>query len=80
MPRDPENGATATETRIWEKEIDLYMRRKGYLTENKKVLYSLLLGQCTEGMKGRLCGANTWEAIKRGYDAIGLIGALRNAM
>ena len=55
LPLDPANAATATETRIWEKEIDLYMRRKGYLTENKKVLYSLLLGQCTEGMKGRLC-------------------------
>ena len=57
-----------------------YMTRKGYLTENKKVLYSLLLGQCTEGMKGRICGADTWEVIKRGYDAIGLIGALRKAM
>jgi hypothetical protein len=29
MPTDPTNGATATETRIWEKEVDLYMRRKG---------------------------------------------------
>ena len=56
------------------------MKRKGYLVENKKVLYSLLLGQCTESMKSHLCGIITWEAVKRGYDAIGLIKALKAAM
>ena len=31
-------------------------------------------------MKGRLCGLESWEAIKQGYNSIGLITSLSAAM
>ena len=79
-PLDPVDGASLTRRRMWEKEVDSHFRRLESLEENKKVLFSLILGQCTLGMKSRLCGMATWETTKAGYDAMGLIKAIKSAM
>jgi hypothetical protein len=54
MPSDPPTTASRTVTRIWEKEVDKYVKRKMYLQENLKTLYSLVLGQCTDVVLAKL--------------------------
>jgi GTP:adenosylcobinamide-phosphate guanylyltransferase len=44
MPSDPPIIASRTLTRVWEKEVDEYVKRKMYLKQNLKTLYSLVLG------------------------------------
>jgi hypothetical protein len=51
LPTDPPANATKTKTRIWEKEVDKFVRKKAYLKENLKTLSSLLVwGQCTDNI------------------------------
>jgi hypothetical protein len=40
--------------RIWEKEIDEYIKRKSKLESNCRTLFSLIHGQCTEYLKAKL--------------------------
>lgn len=47
---DPPKEATKTQTRIWEKKVDEYVKREMYLQENIKTLYSLVWGQCTDAV------------------------------
>jgi hypothetical protein len=42
IPNVPPTSASKTETRIWEKEVDEYVKPKMYLQENTKTLYSLV--------------------------------------
>ena len=53
-PSDPPQGASQTRERIWEKEVDEYVKRKGYLAENLKTLFSLIWGQCTDAMRAKI--------------------------
>ena len=50
---DPAN-ATMTEKRVWEKQIDQYVKKMDQLDENIRTLYSIIWGQCTEAMKAKL--------------------------
>eukprot|EP00978_Attheya_sp_CCMP212_P000825 scaffold1720_cov37-Attheya_sp.AAC.2 len=40
-PSDPATGASTTVKRIWEKEVDEYVKQKSYLNQNMKTLYAL---------------------------------------
>ena len=42
------------ESRIFDKEIDIYMKRISTLDENVQKRYSLVLGQCTELLNAKL--------------------------
>mmetsp|Transcript_19297 Transcript_19297/g.24900 ORF Transcript_19297/g.24900 Transcript_19297/m.24900 type:complete len:172 (+) Transcript_19297:434-949(+) len=54
VPADPSDKATRTETRIWEKEVDEYIKGKTHLQENVKTIFSIVLSQCTEILHARL--------------------------
>jgi hypothetical protein len=41
-PTDPTAPATNTATRVWEKEVDEYVKQKSYLKQNMKTLYALV--------------------------------------
>ena len=45
------------------KEIDAYAKRSQQYHQNKAKIYSVALGQCTEAMKNRLEGKETFEEI-----------------
>ena len=55
------------------KEIDAYVKRSQQYLQNKAKIYSLALGQCTEAMKNRLEGEETYEDIYGEYDVICLL-------
>ncbi len=50
-------------TRIWEKEVDEYVKKKKYLYENLKTLYSLVWGQCTDVICTRIEALDKYEIM-----------------
>ena len=55
------------------KEIGAYVNRIQRYHQNKAKIYSVALGQCTEAMKNRLGGEETYEDIDGESDVIGIL-------
>jgi hypothetical protein len=51
LPADPAADDNKTLNRIWEKEVNEYVKRKTYLDDNMKTVYSIIWGQCTDVMR-----------------------------
>jgi hypothetical protein len=77
MPSDPPATASRTVTRIWEKEVDEYVKRKTCLQENLKTLYSLVLGQCTDVVLAKLEASDTYNKMLEEADSIKLLKEIR---
>jgi hypothetical protein len=56
VPKPTKLDTTANEfdKRIWEKEVDEYVKRKSKHESNCRTLFSLIHGQCTEYLKAKL--------------------------
>ena len=65
------------ESRIFDKEIDIYMKRRSTLDENVQKCYSLVLGQCTDLLKSKLKQSHEWHAASTTYDVLILIRIIR---
>jgi hypothetical protein len=65
-----------TEKRIWEKEIDKYVRCNAKLTVNCKKLYSLIFGQYTDHMMATLESLSDFKKIDHNLDVIKLMKAI----
>ena len=65
------------ESRIYDKEIDIYMNRRSTLNENVNKSYSLVLGQCTYILKRKLKQSNKWHVASTTYDVLILIRIIR---
>ena len=77
-PDDPPTGATNTDMKIWEKEIEDYVRRKNQLNENIKTLYSLVWGQCTDIMRQKVASFEGFAEISSALDGLGLLMAIKD--
>jgi hypothetical protein len=64
-------------TRIWEKEVDEYVKRKLYLQENLKTLYSLVLGQCTDVVLAKLEASKTYNVMSEEANSIPLLREIK---
>ena len=65
------------ESRILNKEIDIYMKRRSTLYENVQKSYSLVLGQCTDLLKSKLKNSNKCHAASTTNDVLILIRIIR---
>jgi hypothetical protein len=77
-PEDPDENATKTRLRIWEKQVDEFVRRETELRENVKTLYSLVWGQCTDIMKQKLEASDDFEDIALEQNGLELLKAIKN--
>ena len=77
-PADPPDNAGRTDIRIWEKEVDEFVRRKSNLFENLKTIYSLVWGQCTEYMRQKLEATDDYEEMSDGFDSIMLLKTIKD--
>jgi hypothetical protein len=79
LPTDPPANATKTKTRIWEKEVDKFVRKKAYLKENLKTLSSLLVwGQCTDNIIwARIKALDRYDVMSNEGDLIGPLKAIK---
>ena len=77
IPPDPVHpdplNPSAVLIRIWEREVDGYVRRKDTLDQNLRTLYSLIWGQCSPSMKAKLEARNTHKDIRDRMDAMSLL-------
>jgi hypothetical protein len=81
-PSDPPTTATLTLTqkRIWEKEVDEFVKRRQYFELNMTSIYSLLWGQCSEAMRTKLMSISTHGAIAHASNAIELLKNIRDTV
>jgi hypothetical protein len=75
MPKDPPEGATRTEKRICEKEVDEHVKRTAYLKENIRTLYSLVWGRCTDIVQQRVDAMDTFGQMSTTGDGLMLLRA-----
>jgi hypothetical protein len=76
-PDPPEDADDEGDKRIWEKEIDEYVREKKCLKENLKTLYSLVWGQCSDVIRTRIEALDNHEEMSLKGDSIGLLQAIK---
>ena len=65
------------ESRIFDKEIDIYMKIGSTLDENVQKSYSLVLGQCTDLLKSKLKQNTEWNTASTTYDVLILMRITR---
>ena len=76
-PVDPPADHTRTQERIWQKKVDEFVARETQLRENVKTLYSLVLGQCTDIMKQKLEGLDSFETISSENNGMELLKSIK---
>ena len=70
-------GPTPTEKRIWEREVDEYMKRKQILARNLENLYPLVWGQCEIGLRNKVRALEEYETFSSMCDSVSLLKAIR---
>ena len=73
-------SVTNTDLKIWEKKIDLQVKRELSLKENLETYYSIIIGQCTEALTQEMKGKTVFETIDSSSDSIGLLNLIRGKM
>ena len=77
-PSDPPENTTRTQERIWEKQVDEFVKRSSYLTENVKTLYSLVWGQGTNIMRQKIEALDTFDTMSSAGDGLSLLKAIKD--
>ena len=68
---------TPTGKRIWEREVDEYMKRSSVLARNLENLYPLVWGQYEIGLRNKLRALEGYEDFSSSCDSIALLKAIR---
>jgi hypothetical protein len=80
LPEDPKDDASKTTLKLWDKAIDEYVRRKSYLEENIKTMYSLVWGQCSDAIRAKLETKADHINIEATSNAIGLLKNIKDVV
>jgi hypothetical protein len=78
-PEDPDDANNRLQMRLWEKQVDEYVKKGTWLAEHVKSLYSLVWGQCSEAMRQKVEAVENFEIISNASDGIALLNAIKNA-
>jgi Zinc knuckle len=78
VPVDPDEDATKSEVRIWEKEIDEYVKSKRILRHNLIQAYMIVWGQCTDVMRTKLEAREGHSEIARKKDVVELLKNIKD--
>jgi len=76
-PADPATGAGATDTRIWEKEVDDYVKRRNAYVQNHGKASAIIWGQCSDGMKARLAASPFYIAYEKKKNCVSLLKEIK---
>ena len=80
LPRnlDADEMKNSLLSRIWEKEVDFYVKRKVTLEDNMQALFlSIVWGQCSAAMQAKLTGLSTYENIEEECDCAKLLKEIK---
>jgi hypothetical protein len=70
LPKDHEEKASKIIIRIWEKEVDLYVKRKETYDSNKCALLSVLWGQCSKAMQAKTKSDDNYETLDQNSNSL----------
>ena len=76
-PSDPSPSATLTENLIWQKEVDMFVKRRETYSNNKCALYSVVWGQCSEAMQAKFKSNDNYVNIHENYNSLDVIAAIK---
>jgi hypothetical protein len=77
QPADPPVNASMAQTRIWEKQIDQYVKQLDQRDINIQTLYSLVWGQCTDAMQAKVEATSRFNTISANNDGIELLKTIK---
>jgi hypothetical protein len=80
MPMDLPTVPTPTplENKIWEEKVKKYVERESCLAENVKMLFAIVIGQCTEIMIAKLEAISDYSTIVEEGDGVALLKAIKD--
>jgi Reverse transcriptase (RNA-dependent DNA polymerase) len=78
VPPDPSATATKSETRIWEKRVDEFVKRESTLEANMTSTYSIVWGQCTDVMRAKLEALDDHDQIAGSNDVLKLLKNIKD--
>lgn len=73
-----QTNASASEKRIWEKQIDQYVKRLDQLEENIRTLYSIVWGQCTDALIAKVEATTDYAAASLDNNGIELLKIIKS--
>ena len=77
-PTEYGSSATMTEKRVWEKQVDQYVKKLDQLKENIRTLYSVIWGQCTEAMKAKVESMSDYQGASLYNNGVELLKIIRS--
>ncbi|CAB9520834.1 unknown protein [Seminavis robusta] len=80
VPEDPADAATVTEKEIWKQEVSAYVKKKNEVETNMENAYSLIFGQCSEGVRAKLESMINHKEIKEAGDPVRLLNNIQTVM
>ena len=72
-PVHPGSSADKTDLRIWEKQVDEYVKRINAYANNKEALFAILWGQCSDSMQTRLKTIDDFKSINEERKCLSLL-------
>jgi hypothetical protein len=76
-PVDPPDQASKTDSAIWSNEVSTYVKRRAGMEEGLEKVFPLILGQCTDSMRSKLEGFDTYATISGSFDTIKLLKLIK---
>jgi hypothetical protein len=76
-PMKPADSADAIDARIFEKEVDEYVKRKSKHTQNSRKLFLLILGLCTEYLRAKFKALPEYLGMKEDFNIFTLIKSIK---
>jgi hypothetical protein len=77
VPKDHNAQASKTEIRIWEKEVDMFVKQRETYGSNKCALYSVVWRQCSEAMQAKIKSDDSYNEMYENSDSLGLIKVIK---
>jgi hypothetical protein len=78
LPVAPADEKDKTLNKIWDKEIDKYVKRKTQLAGNMQTVYSLVWRQCTDVMRQKVEVLSVYETLTLNGDGLALLKAIKD--
>jgi hypothetical protein len=77
-PPNPPDNADKYDVKVWEKEIDDYMKTQKMYEENMGTIYSLIWGQCSTSLQAKLEAKAGYAAMHAAQNAIELLKSIKD--
>jgi hypothetical protein len=80
LPVAPADEKDRTLNKVWDKEIDEYVKRKTQLADNMQTVYSLVWGQCTDVMQQKIEALSVYKTLTTNGDGLTVLKAIKGLM